>query len=163
MMKMLLILTFLTATYGCRKAYSPRAIISSANYLVVEGMINTGQDSTVFKLSRTARINASTTIIPENGAQVTIEGKNNASYPLTELSTGRYGSATLGLDSTQQYRVRIKTADGKEYLSDMVQSRATPPIDSIGFNMVAKRHDTGVWFAKQRHRDRFYGIELGMC
>jgi len=134
MNKVLYISTLLIAATGCKQAYSPRPITTGGNYLVVEGIINTGQDSTIFTLSRAVNLSSKVNSIPEPGAQAVIEGADNSIYPLAEIGGGRYGAAALGLDSTKQYRIRIKTTNGKEYISDLVHAKPTPPIDSIGFN-----------------------------
>jgi hypothetical protein len=137
MNKRLKILTLFICTYvyiyGCKTSYSPGPVSSSASYLVVEGTINTGADSTIIHLSHTVQLSSGIDSSVVTGAQVIVESSSNASYPLSEIGKGIYASANLGLDSTQQYRLHIKTSDGKEYLSDLVQSKPTPPIDSIGF------------------------------
>ena len=145
--------------YDCKKPYAPKAVASDANYLIVEGMINTGHDSTVLTLSRSIKISAKKDSMPELGAQVTVEDADNKIYPLTEMGAGRYGAADLGLDSTQQYRVRIKTTNGKVYVSDLVQPKSTPPIDSVGFNMVNNGIKTGIQVYVNTHdpkNDTYY-------
>src|SRR5579863_8264332 len=120
---------------GCQKLYQPNAISGSTNYLVVEGVINPGSDSTIIKLSRTVKINSKSTATPELGAIVTVENGQNAVYPIPEIGNGSYAYPGLNLDNNSQYRLRIKTSDGKEYLSDLVLVKITPPIDSVGFNI----------------------------
>jgi hypothetical protein len=117
---------------GCRKPYNPPVIASSVNYLVVEGVINGGADSTIIKLSRTVSI-AKSTVNPEKNAVVTVENDQNNSYPLSQISPGTYATVGLNLDNTRKYRLRIKTTDNKEYLSDFETVKITPPIDSIGY------------------------------
>jgi hypothetical protein len=120
---------------GCKVAYQPPVTKAPSNYLVIEGTINTNNsntDSTFFKLSRTVTI-GSTTNNPELHAQITIEDGQNYSFALKDLGKGTYAAGPLGIDITQKYRVRIKTNDGKVYLSDLEPVTYTPPIDSIGF------------------------------
>ncbi|CAN5327523.1 hypothetical protein BH09BAC6_BH09BAC6_05590 [soil metagenome] len=126
------ILILLLAVAGCKKPYNPVLSSSAASYLVVEGLINSGADSTVIKLSKT--VNIGTKIpVPEINAIVTVEGDQNSSYLLKEIAKGTYVFAGLNLDHTHKYRLRIKTTDNKEYLSDYQEVVITPPIDSIGF------------------------------
>ena len=66
---------------------------------------------------------------------VTVESDQNSIYPLTEKTPGKYSAANLNLDITHQYRLRIKTPDNQQYLSDLVPVKITPPIDSIGFTI----------------------------
>ncbi len=135
MKKVLYFFCLILEAAACKKVYNVRAIGSNYNYLVVEGLINTGADSTLFKLSRTVNIAAKTTNSPELNAQLIIEDNKSNSYPLYENGSGNYGAASLNLDYTRKYRLRVKTADGKTYLSDFVEARVTPPIDSLGYSI----------------------------
>src|ERR1700712_1920506 len=134
----------------CRKPYNPPIVSSQSNYLVVEGLINSGTDSTLIKLSRTVKISDTTkTINPVLGAQVTVESDQNGSWSLFDTNNiGVYGSASLNLPASQKYRLRINTPDGRKYLSDFIAVRPTPAIDSIGFfvkdklvNIYVNTHD----------------------
>jgi hypothetical protein len=118
---------------SCRELYTPPAITASSNYLVVDGLINTGTDSTIIALSRTVSLNSKTTIKTEAKAKVTVESDANASYPLKEIKTGTYASPSLGLNKTAKYRLRIITADNKTYLSDFIAGKDSPAIDSLGY------------------------------
>jgi hypothetical protein len=122
---------------SCRKAYNPPAIVNNANYLVVEGTINTGSDSTIITLSRTVNIASKSTVNPELNAHVTVEGDQNNSYPLVQTAVGKYASPGLNLDNTHKYRLRINAANGKTYLSDFLEAKTSPPIDSVGFNIAS--------------------------
>jgi hypothetical protein len=122
---------------GCKKPYNPPAITAQGSYLVVEGIINAGPDSTIIKLSRTVNLSAASTVNPETGATVAVEGNDNTRYPLTETSTGKYAAAGLNLNNAKQYRLSIKTANNQQYLSAFVPVSITPPIDSVGFTVQA--------------------------
>jgi hypothetical protein len=121
---------------SCKKPYTPPEITASGSHLVVEGVINTGSDSTIISLSHTVVLSGKTALNPQTKAVVTVESDQNVTYPLTENTGGRYISTGLNLDNSRQYRLRIKTPDGQQYLSDFVASKVTPPIDSIGFKVV---------------------------
>jgi hypothetical protein len=118
---------------GCKKPFTP-ALDQSGNkrYLVVEGSI-TGTDSTIIKLSKTKLIDTSKTALPETNAIVTIENDANDNIPLSEVKPGIYAAQPFNLDAAHNYRLRIKTSDSKEYVSDYVTVKNSPPIDSIGF------------------------------
>ena len=117
----------------CKKPFTPALNQSGNNrYLVVEGEI-TGNDSTFIKLSRTKKIDTSKAILPETNALVTIENDANSIVPLTEIRPGTYAASPFNIDVTRNYRLRIKTSDAKEYVSDYVPVKNSPPIDSIGF------------------------------
>jgi len=120
----------------CKKPYSPAAITGNGSYLVVEGAINSGTDSTTITLSRTVNVSSNIVINPVLHALVTVVSDQNVVYPLTETTNGNYVSAGLNLDNSHNYRLSIKTPDNKQYQSDFVPVNITPPIDSIGFNIV---------------------------
>jgi len=118
---------------ACRKAYNPPVVAANANYLVVEGSINTGSDSTIFYLSRTVNIKQKIVANPELNAVVSVESNDNVIYPLQPAGNGKYVSPGLNLDNTRTYRLRINTAGGKAYLSDFLTPKVSPPIDSVGY------------------------------
>ncbi|HTK18020.1 MAG TPA: DUF4249 domain-containing protein [Mucilaginibacter sp.] len=158
-----LVFLFVLSLLCCKKPYNPPAITAPGQYLVVEGTINSGSDSSFIKLSRTVNISSKDVTNPELNARVTIEGDQNGTYPLTEIGNGNYACSGLNLDTTHQYRLRIKTAGNKEYLSNYVKVLDSPPIDSIsydtqgtpqgpGLNIYANTHD-------QTNRIRYYRWE----
>lgn len=120
-----LVLTLTT----CKKPYNPTVISTNKSYLVVEGVINSGNDSTFITLSHTIKLNAQQHE-PESGAQVTVESDHNDIYHLSEVKTGIYSIANLNLPTDRKYRLHIFTSKG-EYASDFVENKTTPPIDSI--------------------------------
>jgi hypothetical protein len=136
MKKLVNLLVLLILAAGCRKPYNPPAVRSTAGYLVVEGVVSSGADSTIIKLNHTVNIASKVTANPVLHAQVSVESDQGASYPLTETSNGNYVSPGLNLDNTRTYRLSIKTPDNKQYQSDLAPVVVTPPIDSIGFNIV---------------------------
>ena len=117
---------------SCTKPYNPPHITPVTGFLVVEGVINAGNDSTRFKLSRTVNLDSST-VAPVTNAVVTVEGSNNISYPLTGNVAGIYTSAPLNLNQSLTYRLHIITASGEDYKSDYVGVKVTPPIDSLPY------------------------------
>src|ERR1700761_5894980 len=119
---------------GCKKPFNPVVISTSNSYLVVEGVINSGSDSTFIKLSRTVKLTDKTSVNPELNATVSVEGDQNTSYPLTETGNGNYSCAGLNLNSSHKYRLDIKTSNGKQYLSDYVDVVNSPPIDSVSYD-----------------------------
>jgi hypothetical protein len=113
----------------------------------VEGFINSGQGSTVIRLSRSSDLK-DTTLRPEPGAQLNIEGDDGSSFPLFSNGNGEYTVSQLTLYDGVKYRLNIRTSDGKEYVSDYTPVKYTPPIDSItwqrendGLRLYANAHD----------------------
>jgi len=142
----LYILTAISVS-ACKTPYTPAPTTTVTNYLVVEGLINIS-DSTYINLSRTVAVSAATTVKPELKATVSIENNQGGSYPLKELGNGVYAAAPLNLSAANQYRLRIKTANGNSYVSDFAATAVSPPIDSItwkatstALNIYANTHD----------------------
>ncbi|HTI58409.1 DUF4249 domain-containing protein [Mucilaginibacter sp.] len=134
MSKWLIVLFVALLTVGCKKAFEPKDALASANrYLVVEGTINTGADSTFITLSRTKKYGPGVQIDRETNAQLIVQSDAGNTYSLYEVRPGVYSAAPLNLDNTHKYRLHIKTAGGKEYLSDYVEVKDSPSIDSVGF------------------------------
>ena len=65
---------------SCRKPYNPPAINQPNGYLVVEGVINPGADSTSIMLSRTVNISSNLTVNPVTGANVSVLRDDNVAY-----------------------------------------------------------------------------------
>jgi hypothetical protein len=86
-------------------------------------------------LTRTFQLDQKATLLKEDNAQVSVEGKDNSVRPLTGSGNGYYVSPDLQLVINNEYRLRIKTIDGKEYLSDYIRARTSPAIDSISYDM----------------------------
>ncbi len=150
-----LFLLFLLLCTNCQKPYQPAIISVNPNYLVVEGVINSGGDSTFITLTRTALLD-STNIKSETGASVTVESDKNDIYPLVEVKPGIYGAVNLNLPTDRNYRVHIRTSANKEYASDFVENKITPPIDSVFYQPLT----AGVQFYVSTHdpanKTRYY-------
>jgi len=136
------------AAQGCKKPYLPGIVAVSSNYLVVEGVINTGSDSTSIRLSRTVPLSSTRQVKPEFGATVTILTDAGGNYPLSPAGNGYYKGPGLNLNSLAKYGLKIVTSGGKVYQSDMVVAKNSPPIDSVyyrimnnGVQVYADTHD----------------------
>ncbi len=134
---------------GCRKPYQPPVTTINSNILVVEGMINL-TDSSFIRLSRTVLLTNGIGSKEETGATLAIESDGNQSYPLQEQKAGEYAAPALNLTSAAKYRLKIKTRDGSTYLSDFVEAKVTPVIDSVGFEV----RDKGVQVYTNAHDDQ---------
>jgi hypothetical protein len=123
----------LAVIVSCKKPYDPPIVSSDNHYLVVEGVINSGNDSTFIKLSRTVKLseNVSTQVVANY--TVVVEAEHGGNYVLQSEGNGTYDIGPMHLDASQKYRLHITTPDGKQYASDYEIVKSTPPIDSIGF------------------------------
>ncbi|MBB6128595.1 DUF4249 domain-containing protein [Mucilaginibacter lappiensis] len=129
----LIYITLLAVIVSCKKPYNPPIVSSDNHYLVVEGVINSGNDSTIINLSRTVKLseNVSTQLVANY--TVAVEGEQGNSYALQSEGNGIYDIGPMHLDPSQKYRLHITTPDGKQYASDYEVVKQTPPIDSVGF------------------------------
>jgi hypothetical protein len=123
----------LMGALACRETYIAPVVSTKDRYLVVEAFINNGIDSTLISLTRSFSLDDSSTLRPELNAQVAVEGRDNSSYPIPEIGNGQYGLPGLALNNALQYRLHIKTSAGKEYRSDYVDLKVSPPIDSVNW------------------------------
>jgi hypothetical protein len=131
-----ILLPGMLAIYSCHTPFNPKPIQGNPGILVVEGVIDPSADSTIIRLSRTVQVNSTTTAAPVLDAIVNAEDDQNGIYPIPEIGNGEYAFPGLQLDITRKYRLRIKTSDGQQYLSDFVPVKVTPPIDSVGFTIL---------------------------
>ncbi|MES1215564.1 MAG: DUF4249 domain-containing protein [Bacteroidota bacterium] len=144
--KLLLIAVFFS---GCQEVYQPPAVTNDISLLVVDGVLNnSNSDTTIIRLSRTQRIQDGVDRVGEANAQMTVEDADgNTAYVFQEKDKGNYFVVGLKLDESKKYRLRIHTANSKEYLSDDIPVIATPPIDSVSW----KRNDNGLMFYVSTH------------
>ena len=157
---LLLSLLLVTLHPQCVQKYNSPYTSPVTGYLVVEGYIS-GNGPTQYTLSRTIPLPGDSAIPVETGAKVQVEGTDNSAYPLTEQGAGTYVADSLPLNAATQYRLRITTTDGEQYLSSYVQYKPTPPIDSVswtyssgGVQLYVNTHDPA-------NATRYYQWEYG--
>jgi len=138
--KILLATITMLIIYGCREEFAPPVTTDNSSYLVVQGYVNTGGNSiiTTINLSRTTALKSVTNNSPELNAVVDIQGDDNSDLVLPGAGNGIYSGNTQTLKTQVKYKLHIKTSNGKEYLSDFLASRITPPIDSITYKLNTK-------------------------
>lgn len=146
----------LIAVTGCRKPFTTPAITAPASYLVVEGMLNSGSDSTIIKLSKTVNLANKTTLNPILNAVLTVESDKGSTYALPGAGAGKYCASGLNLDKSLKYRLRIKTADNKEYLSDFVPVLNSPPLDTVGYDIRANGIEISTGTHDPQNATRYY-------
>ena len=117
---------------GCTDPFEPEVISSPESYLVVDGFINTNGITTI-KLSRTQSLATTATPPAESRATVAIEDDAGTAYPLAEQAPGTYASQALTLSPSRRYRLRLRTTAGRDYESDLVAAKLTPPIDRVAW------------------------------
>ena len=133
---------------SCKEAYNPHLKNAGYNYLVVEGNIVAGNDSTFIHLTRTVDVSDTSVAQPELNANVKVESGDGEIYQLQDAHNGNYFSAPLNISTNKTYRLHIFTSDGKEYASDYVPVKITPPIDSVSWKL---DNNTGVTIYVSTH------------
>jgi hypothetical protein len=118
--------------FCCKEKYEPPVVAPKTGYLVIEGYISASGPAEIH-ISRTIPLADTAKLINETLAKVQLQGRDNSTYNLTESAGGMYTNTLLNLNSSQQYRLYIKTREGKEYASEYVKVRIAPLIDSIGW------------------------------
>jgi hypothetical protein len=116
----------------CKEKYDAPVNVPKTGYLVIEGYISANGPAELH-LSRSIPLADSARLINETSASVKLQGRDNSTYNITESGGGTYTNTLLNLNNSVQYRLYIKTRDGKEYASDFVNVRTAPLIDSVGW------------------------------
>jgi len=116
----------------CKDKYDAPVNVPTTGYLVIEGFVSANGPAEIH-ISRTIPLADTAKLINETLAKVQLQGRDNSTYNLGETGGGMYTNTGINLNSSQQYRLYIKTREGKEYASDYVNVRTAPPIDSVGW------------------------------
>lgn len=134
---------------SCIEPFSPPEVNSDERYLVIDGFLNVGNDSSRVALRRTQNVNNDALPDMESGAQVLVESEGGETFNFTEISYGLYALPPYQFNSSARYRMRVKTTDNREYLSEYVEVKVSPAIDSI--NYVYDQRDDAVTFRVNTH------------
>jgi len=118
--------------FCCKDKYNAPVNVPKTGYLVIEGYISANGPAEIH-ISRSIPLSDTAKLINETLAKVQLQGRDNSTYNLGETGGGTYLNTGINLNNTQQYRLYIKTKEGKEYASDYVNVRTAPPIDSVGW------------------------------
>jgi hypothetical protein len=149
---------------ACKEKYDIKLTSSAQSVLVVDGNLNSGIGETSIRLSRSVPKNDIAVINPEANDLVTVEGSDNSIQTLVSSGDGFYNNPQLNMQSGTQYRLRIKTTDGRTYLSDFVEVKNNPPIDSIswkrtndGVTIYANTHDpqNNTWYYRWEYAETY--------
>lgn len=116
---------------SCIEDYLPPEIEAPTGYLVIDGYINSGEGESRVLLFRTQNLADTSKPAIEVDAQVYVENEKNQRKYLMQKEGGVYTLPNTELNKEQKYRLVINTADGKEYVSEYISVRPTPPIDSL--------------------------------
>jgi hypothetical protein len=129
-----LIFVIIYLCIGCQEYYSPD-IVSQADVLIIEGIIDDVPGPDSIKLSRGLPYDGGTGFPAISGAGVMIIDSENLVENLEEKSPGIYYTSDdfIGVIG-KSYVLQVETADGNLYRSDTVTIQPVPGIDSMYAN-----------------------------
>lgn len=156
----ILLMAILVTGMGCRESYDPKVKDLEQSFLVVEANLNPGPDAATIRLSRTSKLSEGNSVKPQNGALVTVEGRDNSTRTMADIGSGKYFSSNLNLIPGNEYRLHI-IVGGSEYISEYVKAKITPPIDSIGLDRVDVGARIYVNTSDPTNSTRYYRWEFG--
>jgi hypothetical protein len=127
----LLLLSFVASS--CIEPYYPSETLSAPDVLVIDGSINTTDQSAWVKITHAVALTSVDPPAAEPYAQVNIEELGGGTYALPEDEPGVYYTAGIPIDLSKKYRLNILTAGGKRYSSQYIDLLEAPPIDSLAW------------------------------
>lgn len=133
---------------GCLDPYESPISDLKTDLLVVDGFLNSSKGEAIVKLSKATALADKGGSPPVLNAEVRIESESGGTFPLVEKPGGSYERTGLAISMEQRYQLYIRTTDGKEYRSDLVELKESPSLDSVtwkpkpeGITIFANAHD----------------------
>src|SRR5947199_216206 len=87
----LLISGLISVCTSCKEVYTPPVTKTNTNILVIDGIVVSGNDSSVISISRTRPLPDTIPSVKELGARVSVVDQNGVEYLFDEWGNGRYG------------------------------------------------------------------------
>jgi hypothetical protein len=131
--KIFLILIVLVV--GCLEPYEPPTTKNNIRMLVVDAFLNTTQGIMEVKLSYTTPLTSNVPPPKVDFATVELQDDEGRSIPLFWMGGGRYQIQGTITRPDKTYRIYIRTETNKEYVSDFIVIKHTPPIDEINYSI----------------------------
>ncbi len=94
---LLIVGIFKLGALNCKKVYYPPTVKNNPHLLVVDGIVISGNDSTIITISRTKALSDSLPAFKEKNAKVSVICVPGLEYPLTDQGNGRYATDQLHL------------------------------------------------------------------
>jgi hypothetical protein len=124
-------LTLCMLLFSCLDPYQPPVTDEEVNFLVIDGFVNTSDGTVNVTLSRALVLWKVASPVPETGAQVILEESGGSTYVLNELPHGKYTATSAAIVPGLEYRLYVQTQSGKEYRSQYITPRQSPPITDV--------------------------------
>ena len=140
---------------SCIEPFEPDLHSDTFNILVVDGFINSTNNSATVRFSRAVSLSEEVPPSQDIVATVNIEDEAGTTFTLNNQGLGYYSLENIALDNSRKYRLHIYSQFDEEILSDFIELKDTPPIDSVvwrpdkdGISIYVNTHDPG---AKSRY------------
>lgn len=127
---------FVVLLVGCIEPYMPPEIKPTDAILVIDGHIDMNRTSTIM-LTRSQNLNENGETEKVTGATVVLENDRGVQYTLMEESQGIYTLLPQPLESIK-HRLLVTTPDNKEYMSELVDVKNSPIIDSVSWEITSE-------------------------
>ncbi|HTF20811.1 MAG TPA: DUF4249 domain-containing protein [Chryseolinea sp.] len=118
---------------ACVDPFAPNVLSIDYGILVIDGYF-VPNDTTRIRLSRTVTMDSPVSTANEPPAIVRIEGDNGFAITLTPHDAQLYTAPPVNVDYQAQYRLMVRTSDGREYSSEYVPLAPKTTIDSLAVN-----------------------------
>ena len=115
---------------ACIDPYTTDLLSIDYGILVIDGYF-VPNDTTRIRLTRTVTIDNPGSASAEPAAVVRIESDNGFSTTLTTRDAQWYELPPIAVDYQAQYRLTVRTSDGREYVSKMVPLAPRTSVDSV--------------------------------
>lgn len=127
------ILTALILLVSCVDPYDAPYNDLEIDFLVVDGFLDSGAKTATIRLSKAMPLDTATTDNPVRNAIVEIEDEVGMVIPVPETASGLYTVSSPKIQTGKKFRLRVNTSS-KKYISDEVELRAAPSLDSVGWS-----------------------------
>ncbi|MBL7834070.1 MAG: DUF4249 domain-containing protein [Cyclobacteriaceae bacterium] len=128
---------------------------ADVNFLAVDAYLDVSHGEANVKLMRAVPINEER--LPfEDDAFVAVEDNSNNQYVLSNLDSGRYKLTGFSPSADSQYRLYVKTSNGKEYRSEFVTVKSTPEIKELAWRARSDGTQIVLDTEDEKRETRFY-------
>lgn len=134
--KYISILYIILINVGCKDPYYINVEARDLNVLVVEGKITGNTTPSYAYLTRTVNVNDRSELVVELGASVYVQDENGLAFELVYSNVNQRYEGFANTEMGKNYRIFIRTSEGKEFASAYTELLNTPDIGDINFERV---------------------------
>lgn len=116
---------------GCIEPYDPPTAADNPDFIVVDGFVNLTTGVATVTIKHSIPLKSDQPASPEPEALVYLYDEQGGTIHLPSAGNGVYTTSGLALDIEKKYSLYFKTTSQREYQSDFVKFKPTPPIDSV--------------------------------